>query len=73
MESHPWATCLQNILFIIIWNVVGELVRPKNITVGLKRPSGVKKVAFHSSPGLIRTLLYPHQTLNLVKRVQPLR
>jgi hypothetical protein len=53
--------------------VVGELVRPKNIIVGLKRPSMVRKVAFHSSPGLIQMLLYPQQMLNLVKRVQLLR
>jgi hypothetical protein len=47
-------------------------VRPKNITVGLNSPFGVRKVAFHSSPSLIRTLLYPHCTLNLVNNVHPL-
>ena len=35
----PKALCLAMVslyrLFIIAWNVAGELVRPKNITVGL--------------------------------------
>jgi hypothetical protein len=69
IESHPWATYLWKIVFIIIWNVAGELVRPKNIMVGLKSPSRVRKAAFHSSPGLIQMLLYPQWTSNLVKRV----
>jgi hypothetical protein len=59
-------------VFIIIWKVAGELVRPKNITVGSNNPSGVRKAAFHSSPSLIRTLLYPHHTSNLVNSVHPL-
>jgi hypothetical protein len=33
-------------VFIIIWNVAGELVKPKNMTVGSNRPSGVRKAAF---------------------------
>ncbi|KAF9801688.1 hypothetical protein IEO21_10062 [Rhodonia placenta] len=44
-----------NIVFIICWNVAGELHSPKNITVVL----GTINTAFHSSPFLIRTLLYP--------------
>ena len=59
IENHPSMTYLQKNVFIIIWKVAGELVRPKNITIGLKSPSGVKNTAFHSSPGLIRMLLYP--------------
>ncbi len=59
-------------VFIIIWKVAGELVRLKNMTVGLNSPFGVRKVAFHSSPSLICILLYPQQTLTFVKRVQPL-
>src|SRR6266478_10194442 len=70
-DSHPWATSVRKIVFIIIWKVVGELVRLKNITVGSNNPSGVRKVAFHSSPSLIRILLYPHWMLTLVKRVHP--
>ena len=71
MENHPSITCLQKIVFIIIWKVAGELVRPKNITVGSKSPSGVRKAAFHSSPGLIWILLYPHCISNLVNKVHP--
>ena len=52
-------------LSIIAWNVVGELHIPKNITVGSKSPLFILK-AFHWSPSLILTLLYPHQTSNLV-------
>jgi len=37
--------------------VAGEFVSLKNITVGLNRPSGVRKAAFHSSPSLIQMLL----------------
>ena len=37
MKNHPSITCHQNIVFIIIWNVAGELVSPKNMTVGSKR------------------------------------
>jgi hypothetical protein len=59
-------------VFIIIWKVAGELVRPKNITIGSNNPSGVRKVAFHSSPSLMCTLLYPYHTLNLVNSVHPL-
>src|SRR5258707_2402244 len=72
-ESHPCATCFQNIVFIIIWKVVGEFVRLKNITVGSKSPSGVRKAAFHSSPGLMHMLLYSHWMSNFVNNVHPLR
>src|SRR5258708_40269910 len=72
-DSDPWAISRQKIIFIIIWKVAGELVSPKNITVGSKSPLGVRNAAFHLSPSLIRTLLYPHRISNLVKRVQPAR
>ncbi len=72
-ESHPWVTSVRKMVFIIIWKVAGELVSPKNITVGLNSPSGVKKAAFHSSPSLILMLLYPHLTSTLVNKVHPLR
>ena len=45
---------------------------PKNMTVGSNRPSFVMKAAFHSSPSLMRTLLYPHQMSNFVYREHPL-
>ncbi len=59
-------------MFIIIWNVAGEFVSPKNITVGSNSPLGVRKAAFHSSPSLIRMLLYSHLMSTLVNRVHPL-
>src|SRR5229473_8649456 len=60
-------------MFIIIWKVAGELVSLKNITIGSKSPSGVRKAAFHSSPFWMQMLLYPQCMSNLVKRVQPAR
>ena len=56
MENHPSITCCQNIVFIIIWNVAGEFVSLKNMTVGLKSPSGVRKATFHSSPSVTHGL-----------------
>ncbi|KIJ08059.1 hypothetical protein PAXINDRAFT_41482, partial [Paxillus involutus ATCC 200175] len=55
-----------NISFIKFWKVAGELVRPKNMTRGSNKPRFVRNAAFHSSPSLIRTLLYPQRTSNLV-------
>jgi hypothetical protein len=43
--------------FIIAWKVAGEFVSPKNMTRGWYSPNGVMNAAFHSSLGLIRTLL----------------
>ena len=71
MENHPNITCRQNIVFIIIWNVAGKFINLKNMTVGSKSPSSVRKAAFHSSPGLMRMLLYPHWMSNLVNREHP--
>src|SRR6266478_5131751 len=68
-DNQPCATSVRKMVFIIIWNVAREFVRPKNMTVGSNSPSGVRKVAFHSSPSLMRMLLYPHWTLTFVKRV----
>src|SRR6266700_6482620 len=68
-DSHPFATSVRKIVFIIIWNVAGELVNPKNMTVGSNSPSGVRNAPFHSSPSLMCTLLYPHHTSNFVNRV----
>ncbi|OSX64528.1 hypothetical protein POSPLADRAFT_1137478 [Postia placenta MAD-698-R-SB12] len=62
------------ISFIIAWKVAGELVRPKNITKGSYNPRLTPYqlvTAFHLSPALIRTLLYPHRTSNFVKSVAP--
>jgi len=45
------------ISFIIIWNIIGEFIKPKNITVGSKNFSSVMNIAFHSSFFFIHTLL----------------
>ena len=71
MENHPSITWRQNIVFIIIWNVASELINPKNITVGSKSPSGVRKAAFHSSSDLMWMLLYPHWISDLVNKEHP--
>ena len=34
------------ISFIIVWNIAGRLVSPKNITIGLNSPSGVMNTFF---------------------------
>src|SRR5712672_175248 len=65
--SQPSWILSSNIAFIMAWKVAGELVMPKNMTVGSYNPSLVMKAAFHLSPFLMCTLLYPQQTLNLVK------
>ena len=66
----PSSMRLWKMVFIIVWKVAGELVSPKNMTVGLYRPLLVIKAAFHWSLSLMRTLLYPHSMSNLVNRVQ---
>src|SRR6267142_2180489 len=71
--SHCSAISGAKTKFIIVWNVAGEFVRPKNITVGSNKPSFVMKAAFHSSPFLMRTLLYPQRMSNLVYNEHPLR
>src|SRR6266446_3321621 len=70
-DNQPCATSVWKMVFIIIWKVAGEVVKPKNMTVSSNNPSGVRKVAFHSSPSLMRILLYPHRTSTFVKRVHP--
>ena len=67
MTSHHSAIISLNESFINCWKVAGELVRSKDITVGLKRPLWVTKAAFHWCLSLIWTLLYPHCISNLVK------
>src|SRR5260370_29931062 len=71
MHTHPSLMKSQKYSFISFWNVAGLLHNPKNITVGSYDPNGVEKAAFHSSPSLIWTLLYPHLTSNLVKYFCP--
>ena len=57
----PSSICRFRMWFMNDWKVAGELVSPKNITVGSNRPRFVRNAAFHSSPSLIRILLYPHR------------
>src|SRR5260221_11831961 len=69
----PWSMNSQRMLFIIVWNVTGELHNLKNMTVGLNRPQLVWNAAFHSSPSLIHTLLNPQQRSSTVKNLAPRR
>src|ERR1700677_965700 len=57
----------------MVWNVAGELQRPKNMTVGSKSPWRVLKAALCSSPSLMRTLLYPQRTSSLENMDAPQR
>src|SRR6266702_7228873 len=52
--------------FIIVWNVAGEFVSPKYITVGSKSLYLVLNAAFFSSPSWMCTLLYPHRMSSFV-------
>jgi len=54
-------------LSIMDWKVAGELVSPKNITVGSKSPLLHMKAALYSSPSLILMLLKAHWISSLVK------
>ena len=72
MDTYPSLSSVVNIPFIMVWKMARELVRPKNITLGLKSPWLVTNATFHSSPSLIWMLLYPHLTSNLENRVVPL-
>ena len=53
--------------FIIVWKMVRLFVNPWNISRGSKRPWFIWKAAFHLSPFLIHTLLYPHQMSSFMK------
>ena len=57
--------------FIMVWNVAGEFMSPKNITFGLNRPWLVMNAAFHSLPSLMHMLLYPQYMSNLENRDAP--
>jgi hypothetical protein len=64
--TSPVVIFCQNKVSIIVWNMAGELVSPKNITVGSNSPLFVLNVAFHWLPSLMCTLFYPHSMSNLV-------
>ena len=53
-------------MIIMVWNVAGELVKLKNITVGLNDPSGVVNAAFHLFSPFIHILLYSYHKSNLL-------
>ena len=55
-----WFMRSWNRSFIIIWKVARELVNLKYITVGSYAPICIVNAAFHLSPSLILTLLYPY-------------
>jgi len=57
----PQAICSRNIVSIIVWNVAGELVSPKNITFGWKSPRLVINTALCRSSSTICTVLYPQR------------
>ena len=65
--TYPSSMRSLKMSFIMVWKEAGLLVGPKNMTRGSKRPQFVWKVAFHSSPSLIHTLLYPQHTSSFVK------
>jgi len=58
-DNNPLIYDSLKLLFIMIWNAARLFVRLKNITRGLNSPKFIQKAAFHSSPSLIHTLLYP--------------
>ena len=71
MQTFPIMINSWKISFIMFWNVLGLLQSPKNITNGSNSPLLVMNAAFHSSPSLMRMLLYPHLTSNFVKNLAP--
>ena len=60
LATFPVLIRFHRISFIMVWNIAGEFVSPKNITVGLNNPSSVINTAFYSSPFFILILLYPY-------------
>ncbi len=60
------AICSRNMVSIMVWNVAGELVSPKNITVGSKSPIFVMKATLCQSSSIICTVLYPQWMLTTV-------
>ena len=57
MTSHPSAIMSLNESSMNRWKVAGELLRPKNITVGSNSPLWVIKAAFHWSPSQMRIVV----------------
>jgi len=53
------------------WKLAGELLIPKNITFGSKRPQHVLNAPFYWSSSLMWILLYPHHMSNLLNSSIP--
>ena len=73
METFPVLMRSQKMWSIINWNVTGEFVNPKNMTIGSNSPQFVQNAAFRLSPTLIQMLLYPHRMSSFVNIFDPLR
>ncbi|EGN91038.1 hypothetical protein SERLA73DRAFT_81362 [Serpula lacrymans var. lacrymans S7.3] len=69
MITNPSSINSLKSVFIIVWNVAGEFVSPKNMTNGSNNPRFVLNAALCSSPSLIRILLYPHLTSSFVNDI----
>ena len=57
LAASPVLIKFYKILLIIVWNIAGEFISPKNITIGSNNPSGVMNAAFYLSLSFICTLL----------------
>src|SRR5260221_7129044 len=68
MASPLWMKSWR-ILFIIVWNIAGELHSMKNMMVGSNSPWLVWNTAFHSSSSLICMLLNPQWRSSRVKNL----
>ena len=68
-----WLVRGRNIFAMALQKVAGELVSPKNITVGWNNPRGVLKAAFHWSSFQMRMFSYPQRMSNLVNSSLPCR
>jgi len=53
------------------WKLAGELLIPKNMTFGSKRPWRILNAPFHWSSSLMQILLYPHHISNLLNSSIP--
>ena len=64
LTTSPVLIKSYKISFIIIWNVAGELVSPKNITVGSNDSSGVVNTAFYLS-----SFLFIHYNILIINLI----
>ena len=64
--TFPVLIKFYRILFIIVWNIAGKFISPKNITIGLNNSSNIVNATFYLSSSFIYTLLYPYHKSNLI-------